>query len=104
MLIKINDIEIFIDNDFNLTENQVKKIFTPIIEIGKKIPVDFFDIEIEDNDTTYIYLNKKQNDINEWDKETIIFVDLLTDANYSVLLADEYYGDNLDVIILYDIV
>ncbi len=104
MLIEINDIEIFINDDFGLTENQVKKIFTPIIEIGKKIPVEFFDIEVEDNDTTYIYLEKKENNKKYWDKETIEFLEKLRNANYSMLLADEDYGDNLDVIILYDIV
>lgn len=94
---------IFINKDCTLTQNQIKTIFNPIIKIGEKVGVNIFDIEVEDNDTTYIYLEKKASDKKYWDKETIKFLEELRNTNYSMLLADEYYGEDVDVLILYDI-
>lgn len=94
---------IFINKDCTLTQNQIKTIFNPIIKIGEKVGVNIFDIEVEDNDTTYIYLEKKGSNKEYWDKETIRFLEKLREANYSMLLADEDYGEDVDVVILYDI-
>lgn len=94
---------IFINKDCSLTQSQIKTIFNPIIQIGKEVDVNIFDIEVEDNDTTYIYLEKKRSDKKYWDKETIEFLEELRNANYSTLLADEDYGEDVDVVILYDI-
>ena len=91
-----------IDFDINekyVNEEQAKKFFNKAIDLSNKVQI--WEINIEDDDTSYIYL-LKQGEYDVWDKETIEYVEILQNNNYDVMYADEYYGMEFDVIIIYN--
>jgi hypothetical protein len=90
--------------DFNydeskINEDDIKDFFNNIIKIAQK--VNIFEIDIEEKDFSMIYI-KKRGKPNEWDLETIDFVKQLQNCQYNVLYADEDYGEDLDVLLLYE--
>lgn len=87
-------------NESYINEDDVKNYFDNIIDIGKE--VNIYEINVEDDfEASFIFI-EKENEPDEWDQQTIDFVKRLQDNNYSVLYADEDYGENLDVIIIYN--
>ena len=89
-------------NERYVSEITAIKFFDKAITLSTN--VDLYEIIIEDNDTAYLYLFKlgDKKEWNEWDEETIEYVDKLQKAGYKILLADEDYGEDLDVLIVYN--
>lgn len=91
-----------IDFDYderNISEENIRVFFDNIIRLAKK--VNIFEICVEEKDFAMIYIEKTEEP-DHWDSETMNFVKALENSGYEVLYADEDYGDNLDVLLLYD--
>ncbi len=93
-----------IDFDYNekyMTEGKIIDFIKKAIEIAIN-QVSIYEINVEDEgDAYYIYIIK-QGPKDAWDSETIAYVQLLQNDNYDVMYADEDYGDEFDVIIIYN--
>lgn len=87
-------------NEKNINEFELKRYFSKIIEIAKKEFVDIIEIEAEEKDCFMIYI-EKQGVPEAWDEPTLKFVKALSNKGINVMLADEDYGENLDVLIIY---
>lgn len=87
-------------NEQNVDEFELKRYFSKIIEIAKKEFVDIVEIEAEEKDCFMIYI-EKQGVPEAWDEPTLKFVKALSNEGISVMLADEDYGEDLDVLIIY---
>ena len=92
------------DIDFDYDERCVKEVFIKdffdkLIDVAKN--VDIFEINVESVEFAMIYIEKTEKP-DHWDTETINFVQLLMNEGYDVLYADEDYGENLDVLLIYN--
>lgn len=93
--------------DFDIDENQIseeraKEIGNLIIDSANSSNAEIYEINIEDETFFCVYLEKKGNK-NEWDKETNDFVENLQNkTDFSVMYADEDYGDCFDVIVIHN--
>ena len=92
------------DIDFDYDERCVKEafikdFFDDLIDVSKN--VDIFEINVESVEFAIIYIEKTEEQ-DHWDKETINFVQFLMNKGYDVLYADEDYGENLDVLLIYN--
>ena len=91
-----------IDFDYDercIREAFIKDFFDKLIDVAKN--VDIFEINIESIEFAMIYIEKTEEP-DHWDAETINFVRLLMNEGYDVLYADEDYGENLDVLLIYN--
>ena len=101
MLFKYKDIDFDI-NENEITEKEAKALGDEISIAMKESDVNIFEVNFEDNTFGCVFIEKKGK-YDEWDAQTINFVRILeNNTDLSVMYADEDYGENLDVILIYN--
>ena len=93
-----------IDFDYNeryITEEKIIDFIDKALDLALD-KVSIYEISVADEGEDYFIYISKKGPKNEWDKDTIDYVNLLQKAEYEVMFADEDYGDEFDVIIIYN--
>lgn len=95
-----NGIDIDYDEN-NFTEDESIDFARKIIPLAKNNYVDIYDLVLGYEDyLCYINIRKKGAK-DEWDPETINFERDLTNNGFDVTFANEDYGDDFDVLIIW---
>lgn len=101
MLFKYKDIDFDI-NENEITEKEAKSYGDKISIASEQSKVDIFEVSFEDKTFGCVFI-KKKGEYDEWDAETIAFVKILQNiSEFTVMYADEDYGENLDVILIHN--
>ena len=93
-----------IDFDYNeqyITEEKIIDFIDKALDLALD-KISIYEINVADEGEDYFLYISKNGPKNEWDKDTIDYVNLLEKAGYEVMFADEDYGDEFDVIIIYN--
>ena len=93
---------IFDIDERNISQEEAEKRGNKIAIAAKRSKAEVTEINIEDKTFSMVYIEKK-GEPDAWDEETISFVRILEEiSNFTVMYADEDYGENLDVILIYN--
>ena len=94
---------IFNIDERSITEEETKKYFGDKISIAtQESNVIINEVIFEDKTFGCVFI-EKQGVYDEWDPQTIGFVETLEKiTDFSVMYADEDYGENLDVILIHN--
>lgn len=82
------------------TFSYIASLFSEFLKYIRKNDINY--IEILDRDQGYIFINKENENENEWDYKTLQMCDLLNRLGFDAFLSEEDYG-YIDVIVLNDI-
>lgn len=94
---------IFDIDERNITEEETKSIFGDKISIAtQESDVIIAEVNFEDKTFGCVFI-EKQGVYDEWDPQTIGFVETLEKiTDFSIMYADEDYGEYLDVILIHN--
>lgn len=101
MLFKYKNIDFDID-EREISEQEAKNYGDKISIASEQSKVNIFEVNFEDKTFGCVFIEKK-GVYDEWDSETIAFVKILQNiSEFTVMYADEDYGENLDVILIHN--
>lgn len=97
MLLQYRNIEIDF-NESNMTEESIKRIFNPVIDILLQHNAEVNEIIVEDPEYALILI--EGNSIEEYSDLTMAIISQMEESGFNTALSDEDYGV-LDAINLY---